>query len=260
MKTSKQYLSSRNRNLSSFTLIELLVVIAIIAILAGMLLPALNMAREKAKSISCVSNQKQIGMAIAMYEDDNSDYFPPNNTATNRWMTTLLPYMQKKATWYGSATAAIPVFYCPTNKLVSIPGVVHGDYHTNYSWNYTLISAPSTTSNPPYKMRKNSILRKPARTGLIWDGGALNGALGLGGAPTDRYMASGTWAIRPLDAPASLTIGFIHSGSANALFADKHVKGSLTPRMFPKPTGPIQGAFLAGGSNIASEFNSRKLW
>ena len=94
MKSRSTYNASRPQvKHQSFTLIELLVVIAIIAILAAILLPALNSARERGRTASCTSNLKQLGSKIAFYTDENEGYycgpFNSGGTATwENWMTT----------------------------------------------------------------------------------------------------------------------------------------------------------------------------
>lgn len=152
---------------SCFTLIELLVVISIIAVLAGLLLPALNQARLKAQEVSCKNNQKQFGLAMTFYSSDYKEYTLPCHAGATFWpdvTSAKFSYLPRNA----------KVLRCPSEKKTVMiwDGFPQGG--TNYCYNVYL-GNDYHFENLGYSHPKLTQFREPARFVALADANSGRG-------------------------------------------------------------------------------------
>jgi prepilin-type N-terminal cleavage/methylation domain-containing protein/prepilin-type processing-associated H-X9-DG protein len=189
-----------------FTLIELLVVIAIIAILAAILFPVFAQAREKARAITCISNQKQIGLAIIQYVQDHDEMYCPANyivgTSETRWYNMVGPYVKNGDTVQGGVDAgkyngAGGMWHCP-----SAP--------TNQNAGYGVNDHLFVPVGPPYNngalfapVINTAILGTPGDTIMVLEKGQDDaGAPAPNGSSWPWFTAAETWWTDTVGVPA----------------------------------------------------------
>lgn len=209
----------RNREHTSsngFTLIELLVVIAIISILSAILFPVFARARENARRASCLSNTKQIGLALVQYTQDYDEKLPLYRYGYD----TSLPYSQRYA-WH---VALLPYYkdlrmmLCPSAQKIKDCDIAAVDMHGlsgNYGYNYSYLGGGD-------KLVGLSQIQIPSETVFVTEiTGAVHGAATY--APSDWR---GTTSISCLGGAVSRkeNTATWHFGGTNTLFTDGHTK------------------------------------
>ena len=205
---------------ANFTLIELLVVIAIIAILASMLLPALNKARERGRAISCMNNLKTIGLALNSYANNYNDYIISSYDAT---VTPL--------GWWDVRMARLN--YMPDTKTGASSWLcpVANSYAVAKGCNPTLTYLRTQDNFWPYlglcQYFRLGMLKNPSKKILVLDG-IISTTTGNSDTAAGRpgRMNSGCTSFNEITAydGQSSAWGFIHNKGGNFLFVDGHAE------------------------------------